>query len=199
MWPQALGATTSLDAKGDLPSPTFIENLIGQPGNEAKPSDATLEAIQAQNKAIAAIHTANVAEAAQQALEQATEQAAQQAAQLAREQQQAASVVQPSQVTINGNDYDPGSCVWYVAGRISVPATMGDAKYWIGGLEAAGWTAGSPRVGSIGITTAGVAGHAVVVQGVTALGVLISEMNAPTPYVVDQRIVGYSDFVWLSH
>lgn len=94
-----------------------------------------------------------------------------------------------------GNNYTPGQCTWYVASRINVPQSMGNATSWSYGLSAAGWRSGGPIVGAIGVSHAGYAGHVVIVEAVEGGNVLISEMNGPSgPFVVDTRLAPISDF-----
>lgn len=104
--------------------------------------------------------------------------------------------VAPQQVSY-GNSYTRGQCTYYVASRVSVPAGMGNATNWSYGLAQAGWQVGTgPVPGAIGISHEGYAGHVVIVEAVTLLGVLISEMNYHGVGVVDTRVVPASAFTW---
>jgi hypothetical protein len=101
---------------------------------------------------------------------------------------------QPVYISYGGNNYTPGQCTAYVASRVNVPSSMGNATNWSFGLSAAGWSrslaAGSVGVGHIGI------GHVVYVEGVTSSGVSISEMNYAGPFVVTHRVVGSGEYEW---
>lgn len=94
-----------------------------------------------------------------------------------------------------GNNYTAGQCTWYVASRVSVPSSMGNATNWGYGLSAAGWShtlaPGSVGVGHVGI------GHVVYVEALTAAGVLISDMNYAGPFVVTSRTVSPGEYEWL--
>lgn len=107
------------------------------------------------------------------------------------------SVVTPTTVTYSGNNYDFGSCAWYVASQISVPSSMGNATDWSVGLIAAGWTQGNAQVGAIGVSHAGLLGHVVIITGVNADGsVNLSEMNYDGWDVVDQRTAPADEFTY---
>jgi surface antigen len=100
---------------------------------------------------------------------------------------------QPVQISY-GNGYTAGQCTSYVASRVNVPSSMGNATNWGFGLAAAGWSRllapGSVGVGHIGI------GHVVYVEGVTIFGVSISDMNYAGPFVITHRIVGSGEYEW---
>lgn len=147
------------------------------------------------------LHAAQVAEAAAVAARAAV--IAQQA-QLAEETARAAYVapvaleIQPSQVGPLGNDYTPGQCTAYVASRVAVPQSMGNATNWEAGLLAAGWHYGLGP-GSVGVSHEGFYGHVVYVDSVIGGVITISEMNAlDGPYGVDTRIAGADEFIWLA-
>lgn len=136
------------------------------------------------------LHTAEAAAAAQAAAEAL---AAQQAAAAAEAARQALIASQ----TIYGNNYDFGQCTYYVAGRVSVPASMGNATNWEYGLLNAGWHYGL-AAGSVGVSHNGWAGHVVYVESVTNGVITISEMNAVGFDRVDTRIASPNEFIWLS-
>lgn len=98
-----------------------------------------------------------------------------------------------------GNSYAGGNCTWYVASRIPVPSYMGNARYWAGGLGAAGWTvSGVPQVGAIAQTTAGWAGHVAVVEAVNSDGsVTVSEMNYQGLGVISMRTTSVYDWTYI--
>lgn len=98
------------------------------------------------------------------------------------------------------NNYTPGNCTWYVASRVSVPSSMGNATNWDSALGAVGWTISStPHSGAIGISHDSAMGHVVIVEAVTTAGVLVSEMNYQGLYVVDQRLTSADEFVYATH
>lgn len=145
-----------------------------------------------------ALHAAQATLAAQEAKKVAEE------AQLAQEAARVAYVApvatfdQPAQVGPLGNLYTPGQCTAYVASRVAVPSTMGNATNWEAGLLNAGWHYGL-RAGSIGVSHVGVNGHVVYVESVVGPLITISEMNALYgPFGVDTRIALASEFIWLA-
>lgn len=93
------------------------------------------------------------------------------------------------------NNYARGNCTLYVASRISVPNSLGNANRW-------GYVLGAksqPVVGAIAWTTAGWAGHVAVVEQVSGDEVYISEMNAMGLGVIDYRwtsIYEWSGFIY---
>lgn len=93
-----------------------------------------------------------------------------------------------------GNNYSAGQCTWYVASRVSVPSSMGDATSWSYGLSAAGWSR-TLAPGSIGVGHVGI-GHVVYVEAVTPIGVLISDMNYAGPFIVTHRTVSPAEYEW---
>lgn len=147
---------------------------------------------QYNNQVLIPLHAAQAAQTAQEA---ATALAAQQVANT--------PVYTPAPVTTPvvasyGNNYDYGECTYWVASKVSVPQSMGDATNWSYGLLDAGWNQGVARAGAIGVSHLGIAGHVVYVESVNADGsVNISEMNALLGWnQVDYRTVGASDFQW---
>jgi len=96
--------------------------------------------------------------------------------------------------TYANGSYLAGQCVWYVAGRIPVPAFLGNANTWDSGLLAAGWRTGEPRRGAIAQTDAGYWGHVGVVEEVSGDMVLVSDMNYAGPYIVTTRWAPISEF-----
>lgn len=130
---------------------------------------------------------------------QADEVVAQQKEAALAASQEAEQVPVAAIVTYSGNNYDFGSCTWYVAGLISVPSSMGNANQWGYGLLAAGWHEGAPQVGSIAQTTAGAFGHVAIVTAVLGDTVTVSEMNATAGWdAVDVRLVPLSEFNYFS-
>lgn len=91
------------------------------------------------------------------------------------------------------NSYAWHQCTWYVASRINVPAYMGNANQWAGGLVSAGYREGSPRPGAIATTSLGWAGHVALVEAVSGDMVKISEYNY-VPFTYSERWVSKNEF-----
>jgi surface antigen len=101
--------------------------------------------------------------------------------------------------TINYNEGYAGSCVFYALDRFHqrtgvYPKAFGDARYLATGAAASGWSTGStPRINSLVVFqpgqngAGGPTGHVAWVEQVSGNQIYISEMNAPTPYVVTRR------------
>lgn len=117
------------------------------------------------------------------------------AAQAAEQQKQyeawvaAQTPVVAAPVTSN-NNYDWGSCAWYVASKIKVPDSMGNANNW---GYALGYHA-VPAVGDIAWTTAGPQGHVAIVEAVNGDQVEVSEMNVNGLGAQDTRWTAISDW-----
>lgn len=104
------------------------------------------------------------------------------------------SVIGYSFYSGGANSYVRGYCTWYAANRGGAPGGWGNANTWDNRAPASGWTvSSSPRVGSIGQTDAGYAGHVGIVEAVSTDGTMIkySDMNGLAGY----NRVGYSDWV----
>lgn len=97
-----------------------------------------------------------------------------------------------------GNNYDYGSCAYYVASRIAVPTSMGNANNWDAGLLSAGWHQGLPVVGAIAQTDVGYYGHVAIVTAIGIGVVQITEMNAAGWNMVDSRWVALTDFKYFT-
>ena len=97
------------------------------------------------------------------------------------------------------NGYDYGWCTWYVASKINVPTNWGNANTWDDRARATpGWTvSNTPRVGAIGQSNRGWAGHVAVVEQISADGSQIkySDMNG----IAGWGNVGYSGWVSASY
>ncbi|HSW36802.1 MAG TPA: LysM peptidoglycan-binding domain-containing protein [Candidatus Saccharimonadales bacterium] len=96
------------------------------------------------------------------------------------------------------NGYDYGYCTWYVANRIAVPSNWGNANTWDNLAPLSGWTvSGTPRVGAIGQTDRGWAGHVAFVEAVSEDGSQIkySDMNG----LAGWGRIGYSGWVSASY
>jgi surface antigen len=92
------------------------------------------------------------------------------------------------------NSYVRGYCTWYAANRAGVPGGWGNANTWDNRAPFSGWTVSTvPRVGAVGQTDAGYAGHVGIVEAVSEDGTMIkySDMNGIAGY----NRVGYSDWV----
>jgi surface antigen len=101
-----------------------------------------------------------------------------------------------------GNAYAGGNCTWYVKSkRPDIGNFWGNANSWYASAAAQGWNVGSKaKVGAIGTTTEGWAGHVVYVEKVSRDGsrVTISEMNYGGALgVVHTRSVPASDFQYI--
>lgn len=89
-----------------------------------------------------------------------------------------------------GNNYNWGNCTQYVASKISVPDSLGNANNWgfVLGAKA------TPIVGAIAWSTAGWAGHVAVVEAVSGDQVEVSEENVFGLGVVDTRWTNLLDW-----
>lgn len=96
-----------------------------------------------------------------------------------------------------GNNYAWGNCTSYVASRIAVPGSMGNAANWLNALLASGWRGGEARRGAIAHTYAGPMGHVAVVEAVQGDMVLVSEMNYNGLGLVDFRWTPISDWNYI--
>lgn len=93
-----------------------------------------------------------------------------------------------------GNTYVRGYCTFYASARSGAPGGWGNANTWHIYAPRSGWTVGTtPRVGAIGQTTAGWAGHVGIVEAVSEDGSMIkySDMNGLAGF----NRVGNSDWV----
>lgn len=141
---------------------------------------------------------AQAKEAAQQA---AAEAAAEAAAQAAAAAQQAylnsiANRVQPTGTY--SNNYAWGNCTAYVASRINVPDSLGNADNWAYELGQDGWTVSNePVVGAIAQTTNGWAGHVAIVEGIGDGYVTVSEENVEGLGVIDTQTYPTSYFNYI--
>lgn len=95
------------------------------------------------------------------------------------------------------NDYAPGNCTWYVASRLPVPNSMGNANNWAYSASIAGLSVSNvPRVGSVA-QTAGDSwlGHVAIVESINTDGsFIISEMNYQGYDLVDSRTTTTAEF-----
>lgn len=93
------------------------------------------------------------------------------------------------------NTYDYGNCTEYVASRIKVPNSWGNANTWAANAQAEGITvSATPRVGAIAQSTAGGYGHVAVVVAVGDGTVTVDEMNVHGLAVVDEATYPVSAF-----
>lgn len=101
----------------------------------------------------------------------------------------------------SGNTYSYGYCTWYVKNRRpDIPNNLGNANTWYSRASSIGLPVGNtPRVGAIGVTSAGSLGHVVYVEAVNGNGtVTISEMNYAGGWnVVSSRIASAGSFVYI--
>lgn len=164
--PRLPSPTTAITVQQVETSQDFDKTVI-EPLREA-------QAKQAAETAAKAEEAARQAEKARQEAERAAEAAT-------------AARVQP--MSSYGNNYTPGNCTWYVASRISVPSSMGNANNWDSGLLAAGWHQGPPRRGAIFQTDLGWAGHVGIVEAVIGNMVQVSDMNYAGLGIVTTRFM----------
>jgi len=93
------------------------------------------------------------------------------------------------------NDYAWGNCTAYVASRVHVPNSLGNANQWD---DKASVVSNVPVVGMVAQTDAGWAGHVAVVEAVNGNTVTVSEMNYTGFNMVDTRTTPISDWVYLA-
>lgn len=100
-----------------------------------------------------------------------------------------------------GNSYALGNCTWYVKQkRPDIGNFWGNANMWYYAAERAGFNVGTKaKIGAIGVTQEGWAGHVVYVEKVSLDGtrVTISEMNYAGLYNMNTRTVPYTDFKYI--
>jgi hypothetical protein len=98
------------------------------------------------------------------------------------------------------NTYEWGNCTAYVASRVHVPETWGNANTWAYYAAQEGYTvSGVPLVGAVAQTGAGYYGHVALVEAVGDGQVLVSEMNVRGLGVVDQAWypVGMFNYIYV--
>lgn len=103
---------------------------------------------------------------------------------------------QNSSVSVNGNGYQPGQCVWYVKNlKPEIPNSWGSAVSWYANAQADGWETGTePRVGAVGWTS----GHVVYITGVSGNTVTYTDMNGRwIPYEVGSGTVPASKYKYI--
>jgi surface antigen len=104
---------------------------------------------------------------------------------------------QNSSVSVNGNSYQPGQCVWYVKNlKPEIPNGWGNASNWLYAAQADGWATGTePRVGAVGWTS----GHVVFITGVNSDGTVnYTDMNGNwIPYEVGSGTVSASKYQYI--
>lgn len=99
-----------------------------------------------------------------------------------------------------GNAYGYGYCTWYVKNkRPDIGSFWGNANQWHASAQAAGYATGSePKVGAIGVSFVGSAGHVVYIEAVNGSTITISEMNGPAGWnVIGTRDTSASEFVYI--
>ncbi|MBI2007717.1 LysM peptidoglycan-binding domain-containing protein [Candidatus Saccharibacteria bacterium] len=103
-------------------------------------------------------------------------------------------------VRYGGNGYDYGYCTWYVASKVAVPTNWGNANTWDEYARLSGWTVSSiPKVGAIGQSDRGWAGHVAVVDavrvGLNGVEIKYSDMNG----LAGWGRIGHSDWIPASY
>lgn len=99
-----------------------------------------------------------------------------------------------------GNLYAPGHCTYYVKQmRPDIPNDLGNANQWLANATAEGYKTGKkPKVGAIGVSYEGWAGHVVYVQKLKRNGnVVVSEMNYGGLWNKNTREVPSSSFDYI--
>jgi surface antigen len=117
-----------------------------------------------------------------------------------RQPQEAKPAAAAQRGSASGNNYTAGYCTWYVKNRRpDLPNNLGNANTWYSRATAQGMATGSaPRVGAVGVSTAGSLGHVVYVESVNPNGsVNVSEMNFRGLYVTSTRTVAASNFRYI--
>lgn len=100
----------------------------------------------------------------------------------------------------SGNGYAPGNCTYYVKEmRPDLPNDLGNANQWYVNAKAEGFKVGSkPKIGAVGVSYEGWAGHVVYVQKIKKNGnIIISEMNYMGLWNKNTREVSPSSFVYI--
>lgn len=97
------------------------------------------------------------------------------------------------------NSYTPGNCTYYVASKLPVPSTWGNANMWGYAAQAMGIEVSDiPKVGSIAWSiTDSYLGHVALVIAVNGSQVTVSEMNFNGLGVVDTRIASPGEFRYI--
>lgn len=103
--------------------------------------------------------------------------------------------VRPQPTGTYYNSYYWHQCTWYVASRLNLPSSLGNAREWLYNLPRNGFQSGPPVPGAIGVTQQGYYGHVVLAEQVDGASVLISEYNY-IPYSYGERWVRRTDFSW---
>jgi len=94
-----------------------------------------------------------------------------------------------------GNDYEAGSCTFWVATWVRVPSALGDAHSWGYNAAAMGFTVSStPTPGSVGVSLAGTWGHVVLLLQVQGDQIYIREGNFDFNGSVRERWANSSEF-----
>lgn len=95
------------------------------------------------------------------------------------------------------NDYAWGNCTWYVASRLPVPNSMGNANNWAYSASMSGLNvSNTPRVGAIAQTSGDSwLGHVAIVESINDDGTfVVSEMNYAGLGIVDTRTTSTDEF-----
>lgn len=178
---------------------SYRAHAVERPGLDPTPIQVALQPKTTPSFDDAVLKPLRVLQAAQAERQRIIDEEAAKQAQIAAEQAAEQARIAQAQARVRsfgsyGNNYTYGQCTWYVASRISVPSSMGDARNW-------GFVLGShpsPIVGSIAWTTAGWAGHVAIVEQVSNGSVYISEMNAMGGAgVIDYRWASVTEFQYL--
>lgn len=107
--------------------------------------------------------------------------------------------LRPSGTFASSDTYAPGNCTWYVASRLPVPQTWGNANTWAYYASKGGYTVSAvPKVGSIAQNSwMSNLGHVAIVEAVSATSVTVSEMNVQGLGVVDIATYPISSWAYI--
>lgn len=96
------------------------------------------------------------------------------------------------------NTYAGGNCTFFVASKVPVPDTLGNATDWAARARALGYTVSTvPKIGAVAQTSAGALGHVALVRDIQGSQVLIEEENVYGLGVVDTRWAIISSFIYI--
>lgn len=96
------------------------------------------------------------------------------------------------------NTYAGGNCTFFVASKVPVPDSLGNANTWAIRAAEQGYTVSTvPKIGAVAQTSAGALGHVAIVRDIQGSQVLIEEMNSLGLGVIDSRWVPISSYVYI--
>jgi len=114
---------------------------------------------------------------------------------------QAATTQQAPTVTserIYSNDYDYGNCTQFVASKLAIPDTWGNAIDWLANARQQGYiTSTVPRINSVAWFPGSGWGHVALVTAIGPEGVTIEEMNVRGLAVIDSRTIAPQEALYI--